>query len=213
MQPEEQNRALSNFLSSKPRIILGSGSFGRKAIFKELGIDFEVLKPDIDEKAIRKERPEDLVLALAHAKSAVLRDRIGPVTDPVYLVTADQVVVYRDTIREKPTSEAEAREFISGYGEAPAKTVGGIVVCNLATKKTFESLDIAEVHFKPIPVEVREALIEEGTVFLCAGGLMVEHELIWPLVTKLDGTMDSIMGMGKHVVASLLLEAAASSDD
>ncbi|KAK3252926.1 hypothetical protein CYMTET_37808 [Cymbomonas tetramitiformis] len=182
-------------------------------MLQELGVPFEVLDPDIDEKAIRKESPEDLVMALAHAKADALLERLGPVDEPLYLVTADQVVVYNDTIREKPTSEAEAREFISGYSKAPAKRVGAIVVNHLGTGKTYQSLDIAEVRFQPIPENVIDILIKEGTVYKIAGGLMVEHELVLPLVSEVYGTMDSIIGLGKHVVAKLLLEAASDMQE
>ena len=38
---------------------------------------------------------------------------------------------------------------------------------------------------------------------------MVEHPKMNPLVTRLDGSMDSIMGLSKQVVGRLLLEAIA----
>lgn len=38
----------------------------------------------------------------------------------------------------------------------------------------------------------------------CAGGLMVEHELVSPYVMKIDGTMDSVMGLSKPLVLKLL---------
>ncbi|XP_057760483.1 uncharacterized protein LOC130980857 [Arachis stenosperma] len=72
------------------QIILGSSSKARRQILAEMGYEFTIMTADIDEKSIRKEKPEDLVMALAEAK----------------------VVVYQGIIREKPTSEKEAREFI-----------------------------------------------------------------------------------------------------
>lgn len=42
-------------------------------------------------------------------------------------------------IREKPESEAEAREFIAGYGVSPAKTVGAIAVTDLGTGRRVAS--------------------------------------------------------------------------
>lgn len=54
-----------------------------------------------------------------------------------------------------------------------------------------------------------EALIEEGSVFWCAGGLMVEHELVQPHVTRMEGSIDSVMGLPKALTLRLLREAAA----
>nr|GFB56805.1 maf-like protein [Tanacetum cinerariifolium] len=50
------------------KIILGSSSMARREILKQMGYDFTIMTADIDEKSIRKEKPEDLVLALAEAK-------------------------------------------------------------------------------------------------------------------------------------------------
>lgn len=38
----------------------------------------------------------------------------------------------------------------------------------------------------------------------CAGGLMIEHELVVPYVTNIDGTIDSVMGLSKSLVSDLL---------
>ncbi|KAL0432417.1 UNVERIFIED_CONTAM: 7-methyl-GTP pyrophosphatase [Sesamum latifolium] len=50
------------------KIILGSSSVARKKILADMGFEFTTMSADIDEKAIRKEKPEDLVMALAEAK-------------------------------------------------------------------------------------------------------------------------------------------------
>ncbi|KAI3992375.1 hypothetical protein MKX01_031538, partial [Papaver californicum] len=50
------------------KIILGSSSKSRKDILTEMGYDFTIMTADIDEKEIRMEKPEDLVMALAEAK-------------------------------------------------------------------------------------------------------------------------------------------------
>ncbi|KAL0369079.1 UNVERIFIED_CONTAM: hypothetical protein Scaly_1126800 [Sesamum calycinum] len=51
------------------KIILGSSSVARKKILADMGFEFTTVSADIDEKAIRKEKPEDLVMALAEAKA------------------------------------------------------------------------------------------------------------------------------------------------
>ena len=65
-------------------------------------------------------------------------------------------------------------------------------------------MDEAHIHFTPIPVDTVDALVEEGEVFWCAGGLMVEHEMVQPHVTKIEGTMDGVMGLPKARVLGLL---------
>ena len=66
---------------------------------------------------------------------------------------------------------------------------------------------MARVHFSPLPAETIESLIAEGSVFHCAGGLMVEHALVAPHVTRIEGGMDSVMGLSKATVVRLLEQA------
>ncbi|XP_019421287.1 PREDICTED: maf-like protein DDB_G0281937 isoform X4 [Lupinus angustifolius] len=167
------------------KIILGSSSKARKQILSEMGYEFTILTADIDEQSIRREKPEDLVVALAEAK----------------------VVVYQGIIREKPTSEKEAREFVKGYSGSHAAVVGSVLVTNLATGKRYGGWESAEVYFLEIPDEVIDNLIDEGVTFNVAGGLMLEHPLTLPFVDAVVGSTDTVMGLSKELTEKLILEA------
>ena len=56
-------------------------------------------------------------------------------------------------------------------------------------------------------------MIAEGEVMWCAGGLMVEHPLVQPHVTKMVGGIDSVMGLSKETVVRLLCEAAGGGGE
>ncbi|XP_021908011.1 maf-like protein DDB_G0281937 isoform X4 [Carica papaya] len=167
------------------KIVLGSKSMARKRILAEMGYEFTVVTADIDEKEIRKEKPEDLVMALAEAK----------------------VVVYKGMIREKPSSKEEAREFIKGYSGGHAAVVGSVLVTNLKTGIKKGGWDKAEVYFHDIPEEVIDNMIEEGISLNVAGGLMLEHPLTLPFVDTVVGTADTVMGLTKALTENLIDEA------
>ncbi|KAL5704632.1 hypothetical protein ACHQM5_023028 [Ranunculus cassubicifolius] len=227
--------------SSKPqsfKMILGSSSKARKDILTKMGYEFEILTADIDEKSIRKEKPEDLVMALAEAKAnaimSVLQDtnfrdkndectllltsdtaeaiisRLGTSNDKEndaeshLLITADQVVVYDGVIREKPSSKEEAREYIKGYSGGHAATVSSVLVTNLKTGAKKGGWDKVEIYFDEIPEEIIDKLIDEGVVLYVAGGLLIEHPLVLPLVKKVVGTLDSVMGLPKALTEELI---------
>ncbi len=206
-------------LQRKPRLILGSASKSRRGIMDELAarykFSYDVVTADIDEKAIRKPKPSELVVALAHAKARAIIDKLQTQHSSAqqlsgYLITCDQVVVHEDTILEKPEDEAEARRFISGYARSPASTVGSIVCTDLSTGKTVEGVDVATIHMDPLPQSAVDELIREGEVFWCAGGLMIEHQLVTPHITRIDGTEDSVMGLSARLLCELLVKAASS---
>ncbi|XP_026392654.1 maf-like protein DDB_G0281937 isoform X2 [Papaver somniferum] len=194
------------------KIILGSSSKSRKDILTEMGYDFTIMTADIDEKEIRMEKPEDLVMALAEAKADAILSRLQTDVnkeedaESTLLITADQVVVYEGVIREKPSSKEEARQFIKGYSGGRAATVGSVLVTNLTTGTRRGEWDRVEIYFREIPDEVIEKLVDEGVVLYVAGGLIIEHPLILPFIEKVEGTTDSVMGLPKALTEKLIHE-------
>jgi septum formation protein len=95
---------------------------------KDYPFSYEVIKADIDEKAIRHDTPRDLVLALAHAKADAIIAQLKQQqqqekeaaaagqqgSDVGLLITCDQVVVHEGQIREKPEDIAEAHRWAEG---------------------------------------------------------------------------------------------------
>uniref|UniRef100_A0A6V1TL15 Maf-like protein n=1 Tax=Heterosigma akashiwo TaxID=2829 RepID=A0A6V1TL15_HETAK len=205
---QSQGDTLISRLPSK--IILGSKSFTRQMIVKEMGMEPIIRVADIDEKAIGDRSadtgwdPERLVLALGNAKAdAILESGLQP-GDHGLLLTGDQVVVHEGRILEKPTSLEEARQFIEGYARAPPRTVGSAVLTDLATGRRLQGVDTATIRFAPFPPEVVDRLLADEMTLHCAGGLMVEHELVQPYLEGIDGTVDSVMGLSKRLTETLI---------
>ena len=187
-------------------LVLGSSSSSRRAILQAAGVPYAVEAANIDEKALRRPTPEALVLALSEAKAAAILPRLAGRPGHTLLITCDQVVVHRGRILEKPESVEEARAFIAGYSRDCCSTVGGLRVTDVRSGRFAESLDVATVVFDAIPPHVVESLVAEEAVLWCAGALMVESPLIAPHVTRIEGGMDSVQGLGMATLTRLLLE-------
>lgn len=186
-------------------IILGSKSIGRKKMLEEMGIEFTVLNPDIDEKAIRFDDPKELVLALARAKADALKQKIS---EPAILITSDQVVICNGAIREKPENEKEAREFLESYSALPVETITAVVATNLQTGKRAEAVDVARVFFYPFSESEIRDFISEGGVFHLAGGFTIDGERWARHVKKIEGTRDSVIGLPKKITKRLISEVS-----
>jgi septum formation protein len=183
------------------KIILGSGSESRKKILGEMGYEFEVMTSDIDEKAIRFDDPKKLTLALANAKADALLERIE---EPVILITADQVVSWNGQIREKAADKNEARLFLRTYHEYPAEIVTAVAVTNTHTGKSVTEVDVAQVIFKEIPDYVIDNIIEHGNIMSKAGAFAIENPLFDPYIEKVEGAIDSVMGLPKELTKRLI---------
>lgn len=202
--------------ASQFKIILGSSSVARRKILAEMGYEFTIMSSDIDERHIRKEKPQELVMTLAEAKADALISKLQACHNkemdvkrlkPTILIAADTVVVYEGTIREKPSSKEEARQFIKGYSGGYAETVSAVHVANLDTGFRKGEWDKVEIFFHDIPDQVIDDLIEEGSVLNVAGALIIEHPLILPCVKELVGTTESVMGLPKALTDQLIKEA------
>ncbi|KAJ8753480.1 hypothetical protein K2173_019879 [Erythroxylum novogranatense] len=153
---------------------------------------------DIDEKCIRKDTADELVMALAEAKADAIIERLqaGPQlaedSCPTLLVTAHTVVVYKGVVREKPISKEEPRKFIKDYSGSHGAVVGSVFVTNLATGTKKGEWERAE--------------IEEGITLNVAGGLMLEHPLTFPFVEAVIGDTDTVMGLSKPLTEKLMAE-------
>ncbi|KAE8707096.1 Maf-like protein isoform 2 [Hibiscus syriacus] len=170
------------------KIILGSSSMARQRILAEMGYEFTIMANAI----MSRLQHTDILQEDAHT---------------TLLITADTVVVYKGTIREKPCSEEEAREFIKGYSGGHAAVVGSVLVTNLKTGASKGGAESAEVYFHDIPNEVIDSLIDEGIPFKVAGGLMLEHPLTLPFVDTVIGATDTVMGLSKSLTEKLIQEA------
>jgi len=182
-------------------LVLGSSSQFRKQVLHSFGLNFAVLNPAIDESLIRDVDPEFLALAIAKAKAEALIPRVS---SPSIIITADQVVLVNKEIREKPKTPDEARRFLISYRTSPAETISAVSVYNTQTGKSAAGIDRAQVHLHNLSDEIIEAIISEGTIFYCAGGFAVEHPLMEPLVERINGERESVMGMPIALTARLL---------
>lgn len=97
----------------KPHLILASGSVIRARILEAAGVDFTVVRPDIDEGAIKRAALEEglapgtMAQRLADAKALAID--AGP--DAIVL-GSDQILTFDGRVFDKPRSMAEARARI-----------------------------------------------------------------------------------------------------
>ena len=206
-------------------ILLGSASFTRKLILKEMGIPYHIVVRPIDEKNLgdrSKDIPADLVLALGKAKADHLVKEIqagrcdddlpeGKLGGGKLVLTGDQVVTCDGAILEKPESVEEAKEFVSQYPTHPPSTVGSCVLTHVPSGIQVSGVDTATVHFRSNfcgAQLVDDLLADNEPILSCAGGLMVEHPKTKANIERIDGTEDSVMGLSKDLVLRLLKEMA-----
>nr|XP_015628819.1 maf-like protein DDB_G0281937 isoform X2 [Oryza sativa Japonica Group] len=176
--------------SSPFKVVLGSSSPARREILADMGYEFTVMCADIDERAIRREKPEELVKALAEAKAEAIKlklhgeDSAQERDQPTILITSDQVMVSKGMIRERPKGQEEAREFIKGYSGDKAFAVNYVLVTNLSNGASKGGWDIPEIYFHHIPEDFIQSVVKEGHMTCVAGGLKLTHPSVLPFIKQ-----------------------------
>ncbi len=129
------------------------------------------------------------------------------------VITADQIVLYKQQIREKPESEEQAIEFLSSYSEDSVMTVSAVVVTHYPSGMQASNIDLATVYWKYIDDDVVRRVVAKGQVFQAAGGFCTEDPELNALIKGIDGTMDSVHGLPVVLTERLINEVMIKCDN
>lgn len=157
------------------RIILASQSEFRKKGLELLGLDFEVMPANLDEKSIRHFDPEKRVVMLAEAKARAVGDK-----EPGSLVIAsDYFIVFEGNIYEKPADLAEAKRMLMTFSGKVVDNVCAVAVYNGSTKKMVSAFDHCYMSFRNLSDEEVERYINKYPVTRFAGAFDTDGSILF----------------------------------
>jgi predicted house-cleaning NTP pyrophosphatase (Maf/HAM1 superfamily) len=119
------------------------------------------------EQAIRHQDPMLMPILIAKAKAAALIERnlLKQRSEPLILVTADQITLFKDQVREKPDSPEQAAAFLRSYSDSTVRTVSAVVVTHLPSGEMRWGVDVAVIEWEEISEEVVQRVVERGHIF------------------------------------------------
>ena len=120
------------------------------------------------------------------------------------MIGADTVVVADGRILGKPSSKEEARSFFRLLCGNVHNVITGIAVVN--GEKTVTAAEVTKVEFLPYDDLVVEQYVSSGAPFDKAGGYGIQDEAIKPLVGKITGDKDNVVGLPVKLLKETLEE-------
>ena len=133
-------------MNASSRIVLGSGSRIRARILRDAGLDFDIVKPDVDERALKAqldgEPGETVALKLAEAKALEVSAR-----EDGLVIGADQILRFEGQLLDKATSQADARARLIAMRGKPHELVGGLVLSR-AGKVLSRDVHVSKVRMR-----------------------------------------------------------------
>ncbi len=178
--------------ASSARLILASASPRRRELLGGLGVDFEVVVPEVEE--LRRGDPDVVVLENARRKAHAGRALAGG----GLALGVDTDVAVEGALLGKPTDADQARRHLEALSGRTHEVLSGVVVVDTAIEGQIpvERSGIArtEVGFRDLDSATIDLYIDSGEWRDRAGGYAVQG-LGSILVERLEGDFSNVVGL------------------
>jgi septum formation protein len=182
-------------------IILASQSPRRKELLAAMGLEFEAIPSDFDEKLDDSRSPEEVASELALGKAMAVAKQYP---DSI-VIGSDTIVTIDGKQLEKPHDDNEAREILKSLAGKGNEASTGVAVICIADGIQLVGADTTKVVFHPYDEEAVNHYIETGDSLDKAGAYGIQSGAA-PLMSHIEGHFDTVVGLPTKLLASLLDE-------
>ena len=169
---------------SQPKIVLASSSIYRQKQLAQLGIAFSCYSPDINETALKNEKPQDIALRLSMQKAQVTAEELikqGETrnnqqnTHPSLLIIgSDQTAAIDGKLLCKPLTIENASNQLKACSNKSVTFHSGIAVYDTGTQTTHSTTVATEVKFRELQEDEIRNYIKADDPLYCAGSFKCE---------------------------------------
>ena len=181
-------------------IILASESTRRVDILRILGIPFSIIPPDIDETRRPDETPKEFVLRISYEKA----NKVGKLFPDKWVIGADTIVVYKNKILGKPSSEVDAFKMLQLLKGKWHKVITGFCVLNVARDIIYRDAVETRVFMKDLVDQEIMKYIGTSEPLDKAGSYAVQGKGGY-MVKEIKGSYSNVVGLPICEVAQALL--------
>lgn len=181
-------------------LYLASTSPRRRELLQQIGLDFSVLRVDVDESALPAELPPAYVQRLALSKAQA---GLAQVQGESLVLAADTTVVIDDEIIGKPESFDHAVAIWQRLSGRKHQVLTGIAVANTFHQQSL--CVVTDVYFRPLTLTEMQAYWNTGEPQDKAGGYGIQGKGAL-LVSKIDGSYSNVVGLPLTETAQMLAQ-------
>lgn len=188
-------------------LILASGSATRAAMLRAAGLDFEIVRPPVDEDAVKAGlraeglKPRDQADALAEVKALAVSRRRGGL-----VIGADQMLALGDQAFDKPANRAEARDQLLCLRGQRHTLITAAVIARDGVA-IWRQIETPRLTMRPFTdAFVDHYLDQMGEAAFASVGAYQLEGLGAQLFESIDGDYFSILGLPLLAVLAFLRE-------
>ena len=170
-------------------LILGSQSPRRAQLLRQVGFDFEVIPPDVDEDWQAEESPEKVAVKLATQKAKAVAQKVKR----GFVVGADTLVVLDGRFLGKPQNAAEAREMLQFLSGRTHEVFTGFAIDVRPEGRVVADWERTAVTFRRLETPEIERYIEKDRPFDKAGAYGIQDTSAL-FVESIHGSYYNVVG-------------------
>ena len=182
------------------KIILASASPRRKELLESIGLEFEVIPPNIDENIENENFSTDLIENLAAQKALNVAEKLY---FPAVVIGSDTVVVIDNKILGKPKDENDAFRMLKMLGGKTHQVISAVAAADTVSGVMLKDSVTSDVTFRELSDEEIKAYIRTGEPADKAGAYAIQG-LAGMFVKSINGCYSNIVGISVFKTAEML---------
>ena len=185
------------------KLILASSSPRRKKLLKQVGLRFEVVPSEVEEKVKDGENPVEHVLRLAEEKASNVANN----SKDSWVIAADTIVLVNGEILGKPVRKQEAYQMLLKLSGKEHRVITGFCILNTGNGESIKESVETTVTFKELTEEEIQRYIKTRESFDKAGGYAIQGKGSF-MVRGIKGSYTNVVGLPICEVVEALQRAA-----
>ena len=178
------------------RLILASGSLGRRELLKQAGYTFEIKPADIDEPTeARLGDCRQYVQEVCWLKA----NAVAPLYDDAVVLTADSVGWIDGKVIGKPEDEDDARRIIKTLSGRPHELWTGVTLWHRPSDRQYIWQECSVVEMKALTDQEIGDYLATRRWQGCSGAYSISEND--PYLTVMSGTLSNVIGLPMESLA------------
>lgn len=184
------------------KVYLASQSPRRRELLAGMGVDFEVIKTDVEETYDPSWSPEQIVMHLSKLKmSPIDMSQYAPSS---IFITCDTIVVINGEIAGKPKDEEDAKRMLHALSGNTHTVYSGLTVAT--PEKQLTDYRATDVVFETLSDEMIQYYIDHYRPYDKAGSYGVQEWIGRVGIREVHGSFYNVMGLPTRLLWVLLEE-------
>jgi len=180
------------------KLILASSSKNRENLLKKMKIPFEVFTPEIDEKSLLNEKPQQLVKRLSYEKAIVAKRKYKKYS----IIAADTIVFARKKILDKTTDINQAKLNLKILSGRRHRVFTGLTFIK-DDNRFYQYVCKSIIKFRVLSENDIDKYLQLNEWKNCAGSYSIQG-FAESFIEMISGSYSNVIGLPMHITFKIL---------